>query len=430
MANEFSKEERVAFDEMLLGFEDALVLSRNVTLNPMLNDTDAERALDTLWRPMPYIAQSFDGTDITALLGDNTQLSVPTTIGYQKTSPWFLTAKQLRDASQANRLRMAAAQKLASDINVAVQNVACNEGTLVVTRSAAATGFDDVAKCEQVMNEQGIQHNNRHLALSTADYNGMAGNLAGRQNLVAAKTITAYEKAEVGQVASFRTWKLDYANRIAVAGGGGGITISTLASGVNVYVPRATSVASTGQRSNVDNRYQTVTVSSTTSVAAGDCFTIATVQSVHHITKGRTGNLKTFRVISVDSSTTMTISPPLITGQGGTDAELMYQNCSVVTPASNSAIVFLNTDAANINPFWQYDAIELTPSKDGPIDTDAGAAIMRGSTDQGIELLWIKQFDALTKRTIYRADISFGVTMLQPEMAGIILFGQDNNVPA
>jgi hypothetical protein len=82
---------------------------------------------------------------------------------------------------------------------------------------------------------------------------------------------------------------------------------------------------------------------------------------VHHITKGDTGQLKTFRVISVDSGTTMTISPPMITGQGGTDAELQYQNCVINTKAANSAIAFLNIDATQVNPFWHKDAIEIIP---------------------------------------------------------------------
>jgi len=91
-------------------------------------------------------------------------------------------------------------------------------------------------------------------------------------------------------------------------------------------------------------------VSSTASVAAGDSFTVAALNAVHHITKGDTGQLKTFRVISVDSATTMTISPPMITNQVAADASAQYQNCVINTKAANSAIVFLNTVTASVNP--------------------------------------------------------------------------------
>lgn len=428
MSNAFSKEERVAFEKILEGFEDALVLSKNVSLDTVGDDVSAERANDVQWRPMPYIARSFDGTDMTANFRQVTQLSVPVTVGFQKSSPWLMSAKELRDAIQNDRLGKAAAQKLASDINVACMSVATSQGTLVVTRNAAAVGFDDVARCEQLFNEQGIAHGDRFLSLSTSDYNSMANNLAVR-TLDNAKSLTAYERAFIGQIASFQSFKLDYANRLAAAGGGGGITIDTTVAGAQFFTPAATRVATTGELSNVDNRFQRVTVSSTTSVAAGDCFTIANVVSVHHITKGANAALKTFRVISVDSATTMTISPPLITGQGATDAELSYQNCNVNTASATAAIVFINSAAGFQNPFWHRDALVLVPSKDGAVLPETGVAVLRGSTEQGIEVVWYKQFDINTKRTFYRADISFGVTMLQPEMAGILMFSQANNVP-
>ena len=421
MANAFSKEERVAFEDILEGFQDALVLSRNVSIYNT-DQTMMERTNNVIWRPQPYVAQSFDGTDQTANFQDMTQLSVPATIGFNKSSPWIMSATELRDALQEGRLGDAAKQKLASDINVAVMNVAALQGTLVVKRTAAATGFDDVAQCEAIMNEQGINAFDRYLALSTRDYNGMAANLASRQTMQG-KPVTAYEKAYVGMVASFDTYKLDYANRIGAAAGGAGITMSTLDAAGNYYTPVATRVAATGEMSNVDNRYQTITVSTTANVAAGDCFTVAALDAVHHITKGDTGQLKTFRVISVDSGTTMTISPPMITAQGGTDAEKQYQNCIINTKAANSALVFLNTVAAYANPFWQKDAMEILPGRYA-VPTDAGTAVMRASTDQGIELVWQKFYDINTMKTKYRLDTLFGVVNKQPEMSGIMLFSQ------
>lgn len=421
MANEFNKEERVAFEDILDGFHDALILSNNVSMYSP-DQTAMERTNDVMWRPMPYIAQSYDGVDQTANFQEFTELSVPATIGYSKSVPWTMTATELRDAIQEKSLGKAARQKLASDINVAVMNVASLQGTLIVPRAVAATGFDDVALCEAIMNEQGVMSSDRYLALNTRDYNGMAANLASRtpDN---SKVVSAYEKAFVGTIASFDTYKLDYAIRLPAAAGGAGLTMSTLDAGGNYHTPVSTRVASTGEMSNVDNRYQTITVSSTTSVAAGDCFTVAALNAVHHITKGDTGQLKTFRVISVDSATTMTISPPMITGQGGTDAELQYQNCVINTKAANSAIVFLNIDATQVNPFWHKDAIEIIPGRYAT-PTDAGVSVMRASTDQGLELVWTKFFDINTFKTKYRLDTRFGVNNKQPEMTGILLFNQ------
>jgi len=423
VANAFNKEERVAFDQLLEKFDDALVLSRVVSKY----ETDQvmmERASDTIWRPQPYIAQSFSGSDATSNFTDKTQLAVPASIDTQRHATLLMTATEMRDALQEGRFGQAAAQKLASDINISIMNVAALQGTLVVKRPNPASGFDDVAQCDAIMNEQGVQMFDRYLALSTRDYNGMANNLSqASRSFGNSKSDKAYERAYVGMVAGFDTYKLDYANRLTAAAGGGSLTISTLVGAANFYTPVSTTTTANGlNQTNRDNRYQTVTISSTTGVAAGDCFTIGGVNAVHHITKASTGQLKTFRVISVTNATQMVISPPIISNQGGTAAEAQYQNVSV-TPSATAPIVFLNTVTASVNPFWQSDALEILPGRLA-IPEDAGAAVLRARTDNGLEIVMQKQFDINTQKTKYRWDTRYGVVNKQPEMTGIMLFSQ------
>jgi len=421
MSNSFSKEERVAFEDILEGFNDALVLSRNVSVY----NTDGsmmERTNNVINRPQPYIAQSYDGMDQTNNFGAYTQLTVPATLGFQKSVPFILDALELRDALQEGRLADAAKQTLASDINIAIMNVAAAQGSLVVTVNTAAGDYDDVALCDSIMNEQGVQNFDRYLALSSRDYNGMAGNLAAAtRSFGNPKSNQAYERSYVGPVAGFETYKLDYANRIA-ARTGSDPTMSTLAAAGNYYVPKATQTAATGETQNVDNRFQTITVSSTTDLPAGTPIQIAGVEAVHHITKQGTGFSKTYRVVQVINATTCVITPPIISAQGGTDAELQYQNC-IVTPASGRTITRLNVAAAAINCFWQKDALEILPGRYS-VPSDAGVAPLRASTDQGIELVMQKQYDINTMKTKYRLDTLFGVVNKQPEMSGILLFGQ------
>lgn len=421
MSNAFNKEERVAFEQIIGGFKDALVLSNNVS-KYTTDGTSMERSGDTIWRPMPYIAQSHDGMDATSNFTDSTQLAVPATLGYSKHSTAVLDAKELRDQMREGRLGIAAAQKLASDINLAIMSVAANQGTLVVKRTTAAAGFDDVAQAEAIMNEQGVNSFDRYLALSTRDYNGMASNLASRV-LDNSKSLTAYEKAFVGQIASFDTYKLDYATRLTAALG----TTVTINGANQYHTPKATSTASTGEISNYDNRYQNITVAvSSGTIKVGDAFTIANVYAVHHITKQSTGQLKTFRVTGIVSgaggSGVIQISPAIVSGGGGTDAELAYQNVDS-TPADGAAIVWLNTVAANVNPFWQKDALEILPGRYA-VPTDAGSAILRSTTANGIEIVMQKFYDINTMKTKYRWDTLFGVVNKQPEMSGIILFSQ------
>lgn len=423
MANAFSKEEIVAFEDILEGFNDALILSKNINVYNT-NGVTMERARDTIWRPQPYIAQSFDrvvGTSIASDVSTMTQLSVPSTLGFNKCSAWQMNALELRDALQEGRLGDSAKQKLASDINLSVMDLAAAQGTLVVPVATPAGDYDDVALCDSIMNEQGVMAGDRYLALSSRDYNGMAGNLAvATRSFTGNKSANAYERSFVGEVASFQTYKLDYANRCAA----NAATVTIATNGAQVrYVPQATT-SSTGGILNVDNRYQTVTVSSTTGVVAGDAFTIDGIEAVHHITKRSTGELKTFRVIEVVNGTTMVISPPIIGANSSpTDAELQYQNVDVVATSATADVNFLNVAASSINPFWRKDSIELLPGRYAVPD-GAGVDVLRAATDQGIELVMTKKFDPLTFQTLYTLDTLYGVVMTNPEMAGVLLFNQ------
>jgi hypothetical protein len=423
MANSFSKEERVAFEDILEGFQDLLVLSRHVSVYNT-NQTEMARTNDTIWRPMPYIAQSINSTPGTTIAGsyqNMTQLSVPSTIGFSKTVPWTMTTLDLRDALQEGRLGESAKQKLASDINVAIMNTAAAQGTLVVPVAGASGDYDDIALCDSIMNEQGVPDYDRFLGLSSRDYNGLAGNLSqASRSFGNMKSDKAYERNYVGPVAGFETYKFDYANRIAVAAGGT-TTIDTQNAAGNYLVPQATST-SVGGQINVDNRYQTVTVSNTVGVAVGDAFTIDGVVAVHHITKQSTGQLKTFRVISITNGTQMVISPGIISNQVASDASAQYKNCTV-TPAAAANINWLNTGASNINVFWQRDSLEILPGRYA-VPSDAGTAVMRATTDQGVELVMQKFYDIDTMTIKYRLDTLFGVVNKQPEMSGILLFNQ------
>ena len=423
MANDFSKEERVAFDEVLMAWNDELAMSRLVKIYKT-PQTAMARSGDVIWRPKPYVMPSFDGLDQSSNFTARTQLSVPASIDTNKSAPFLLSPTELRDQLQEKRLGEGARQKLSSDINRSVLDAVALQGSLFVKRSAASVGFDDVAQVAALMNETGVPLANRRLCYNTRDYLGAANDLSkASRSLDNEHSVKALREAYVGRLASLDTYQLDYSSRKVAAAGGGALTLSTLAAGVNVYVPAARSNAATGQGSNLDNRFQTVTLTSTTSVAAGDFFTIANVFAVHPITKVSTGVLKTFKVISIASATTMVITPPMITAQGASIAEVQYQNCSVETASGTAAIVFLNTVTAQQNHFFVEGCIEILPGR-LEIPTDSGLSVMRGSTDQGLELVMSKQSGIDALNTKYRFDAFWGVVVLDTEMCGSMMFSQ------
>lgn len=430
MATAFTQQETVLFDKLMAGFDDGLVVAKNVTVTN-LDPVILERSQGTqFWRPQPYISTTVDGaagTDISASFTDLTQLSVPLGLGYNKSSPWQMTGNDLNDPMQRDRKYASALQALKTQINISCANVASLYGSLVVKRTTAASGFDDLAAADSIMLEQGLVGDalRRVAVLHARDYNSMASALAKPQTSANSKVNPAYEQGFVGNVSGFDTYKADYTYNLA-AKAGVGVTMN----GANqYYTPKATSTAGTGEIQNVDNRFQTISITVTSgTVKVGDCFT-ATVNACHHITKADTGQLKTFRIVNIVTGAggtgTVQITPPIISAGGATQAEKEYQNV-VSTPANGATLTFLNTVAGNVAPYFDTRAIELLPGRQG-LDEDlmsAGASAMRSTSELGIEVVLYKFFNIDKKLWKYRADARWGVGCTNPEMAGILLFSQ------
>jgi hypothetical protein len=423
MANGFSKQETVMFDELLAGFDDALVASNLVNVY-QTDQTVMERSNDQIWRPQPYVNQSFSGLDQTANFGDVVQLSVPAYINTIRSSPWVLTANELRDAMQEGRIRDGAKQRLASDINVDVNTAVCGLGSIVAKRTTAASGFDDVAIIDSMMNERGVPMEDRIALYSSRDYNSMASNLAGR-GTVNGIVQTAYEKAFINRISGIDVYKMDYAPRLAAATATG-VTMN----GANQrYVPTAFSLTvGTLTPVNTDNRFQTIAITvGASTVKVGDCFQIAGVNAVHNITKVDSGQPMTFRIVEIVTGAggtgTVKITPPIIAADSApTAAESQYKNVTA-TPAAAAVITFLNTAAAAMNPFWYKGAVDLLPGR-LVWPSDGGLAVMSGTTDQGMQLTMTKQAEIKTGKVNFRVDTKYGVAVTNPSMCGIELFSQ------
>ncbi len=420
MANAFSREERIMFDNVMEGFEDQLVIAKAAQKYQPLDAQGMQRVGDKVWIPAPYIAASYDGFDQTANFGDMTELTVPVSIGFHKSSNGKMSAKDLRDPLQLSRYGDAAKMKLSSDINQALFLTAGLQGSQFIKRTTAPTGFDDIAVADAQLTEQGVPLAGRKAFLAPRVYNGMASNLAKPQTSGLRETMTAYEKAWVGDIAGFETYKNDQSFRLGAATGG-----TTTVNGANQYwVPKATSTGATGETENVDNRYSTLTVTAANyaNIKPGDAFTIAGVNSVHMITKQDTGQLQTFRVIGKPSANVILIAAALISGGGATNAELEYQNVTA-TPANGAAITWLNTVTAELNPFFVKDNLLLLPGSYA-VEEGVGWLTMRATTPLGIAVTYVRQGEINDLSMKFRWDVDFGTALTNPQMGGNLAFGQ------
>jgi hypothetical protein len=424
MPSAFTRAEQVMFDRMVEGFDDGLVIAKAAEIdNTLMSGEEAERSGDRFWVPQPLISASFDGFDQTANFGDGTEMSVPVSIGYHKSVPLKLTAKNLRNERFLENKGRSAKQKLASDVNYALFNTVALQGSIFVKRTVAPTGFDDVALADAAMTEVGVPTGDRFYFASPRTANAMAGNLASRQTF-SGDVKDAYERARLGvDIAGFDVYKNDQSIRLTAAA-----AVTVTVNGANQYwTPKATSTAGTGEISNVDNRYQNLTVAVTSgTIKVGDAFTIAGVNSVHMITKQDTGQLQTFRVIGIVSgaggSGVIQIAPAIVSNGGGTRPELEYKNVTAA-PANGAAIVWLNTVAADMNPFFKKESLLLVPGS-FVVDPEDGWQTMRATTDLGVAITYTRQGEINDLSVKARWDVDFGASLLNTQLAGVEMFNQ------
>lgn len=419
MATSFTKQEQVMFDKVVEGFDDLLVISKGFDLYDPLTAQEAVNAGDKFWVPAPMLGFSYDGFDQSANFDGLTQLNVPASVGYHKAIPKTLSAKNLRNTYAMEQMGRAAKQKLASDVNLACFNTASLYGSVVSKRTAAATGYDDVADLDVRFTRIGVPQDGRMAFYAPSAMNAMAGNLASRAE-DSKRSKDAYERALIRHdIAGFEVFKNDQEIRLTAATGG-----AILINGANQRtVPAATST-SAGLTENKDNRYTDLVVNGGTygNIKVGDAFTIAGVNELHLVTKQDTGQPKTFRVIDKPAANTIRVYPAIIDAAEGSIGSKEYANVSA-GPAGGAPLTWLNTTAAPMNPFFRKESLILIPGSYA-VDPEDGWQVMRATTDLGIGITYTRQGAINDLSVKARWDLDFGTALLNPEMAGVQLFSQ------
>lgn len=428
MANAFSKEEVVFFEQVLAGFDPNNITARQVDkFKPA--STELERAALTVHRPVPYITLGTEGLVLAAsAFADRTQLTVPSTLNANdsapsdiKNIPFKMNAVELNDPLQRDRLVQAAIQQLSAIVDSTVATEVAKRGSLFIKNGAAISQYDHVAQCEEQMSIRDVPiMEPRTLIMNPTDYNSVSANLANRDAPPTGASLTAFERSRIPTVATFDSFKANFMPTQNFTSASG-----YLINGANQdHDP----VATDGNGNNVDNRTQDLIIDTGTgAVNEGDAFTIAGVFAVSQVHKNVTSQLQTFRVVSTAGAAgaqTITITPAIVVdgGGGGAQANTDYANCSAI-PADNAAITFLNTTANQpSNIFFMNRAVEIMHGSLATIDLDgAGVATMRMATDSGIEILFAKGSEVRGLTTEYRLVIWISANVLIPEMCGNLI---------
>jgi len=428
MANAFSKNEIVFFEQVLEGFNPNNITARQVSkFKPA--STEFERSALTVHRPIPYITLGTEGLTLAgAAFADRTQLSVPSSLNANvsapsdiKNVPFKMDAVELNDPLQRDRIALGAVQQLSAIVDSEIATVVANRGSIFIKDGAPLTLYTQFARCEELMSIRDVSiMSPRTLIMNPSDYNGVAGNLAARDAPLAGTSLTAFERSRIPMIAGFDSFKANFMpTRLLTAAAG------YLVDGVNQdHDP----VATDGNGNNVDNRTQDLIIKTGTGdINEGDAFVIADVFVVSAIHKNVTAELQTFRVTSTASAAggqTITITPAIVVdgGGGGAQANTDYANCSVI-PADSAVITFLNLTADKpSNIFFINEAVEIVHGSLATMDLDgAGVSTMRESTDSGIEILFAKGAEVRGLTTEYRLTMWMRGNVLIPEMAGTII---------
>jgi hypothetical protein len=422
MPSSFPYVVRAAFDNLVEGFEDALTYGTIATKIDLGDAQEQVYARDKVWIPQPMIGSSYDGFDQTSNFDGLTQLWVPAQVGFHKASPKSLSAKAMRNKMAIDMYTNEVKVKLASDVNRAVRNRVALEGGIFTKRTVAPTGSADLFLSQAQMTEIGVPAGDRAYMVGIRNAIGMLSNVSDRQTMGPLSERAYKEGLLSARIAGFDVYEDDQPIRLAAAAGG-----ATTVNGANQYwEPAATTIQTDGTENNRDNRYGqlVVTAANIASIKPGDAFTVAGVNSVHLISKQDTGQLKTFRVISVNTATnTLTYAPAMISNGGNTIGGREYQNVSA-TPANGAALTWLNTALAEISPFFVKSAVGLLPGT-FEVEPEDGWEVMQATTPKlGLRIICTKQGAINDLSTKMRWDIDFGTVLTQPEFAGAAMYNQ------
>ncbi len=428
MANNFSKEEIVFFEQVLEGFSPNNITAKQVSkFKP--NSTEYERSSLTVHRPIPNITLGTEGLTLAAgAFADRTQLTVPSTLNANvgspsdiKNIPFKMNAVELNDPLQVKKLSQAAVLQLSSIVDNVVATKVAKRGSIFIKDAAALTTYTQMAKCEELMTIRDIPLTAaRTLIMNPQDYNGVSANLAQRDAVPTGVALTAYERSKIPNIATFDSFKASFMPTQVLTTAAG-----YLVNGANQdHDPLSVD----GNGNNVDNRTQSLIINTgVNAINEGDAFTIANVFAVSNIHKNVTTQLQTFRVTSTASAAgaqTITITPAIVvaTGGGGAQANVDYANCNSI-PANGAALTFLNLTASKpSNIFFVNDAVEIIHGSLSTMDMNgAGVSTMSMATDSGIEILFAKGAEVRGLTTEYRLTMWMSANVLCPEMCGNII---------
>lgn len=286
----------------------------------------------------------------------------------------------------------------------------------VGTPGTTPANFTAVAAAAQRLDEMAVGSDMRHMLMNPAARYAVAGNQTTLE-AVGTKGKSAYERAQLGEIAMFDTYSTQNIKNHTVGVATG--TPRVNGANQNVTYANATSGSASGATSQALNT-DGWTNSTTGILKAGDVFTIAGVFAVNPVPgEGASGKtvlpyLQQFTVLADANSgastgpAALTIAPAIITSGA-------KQTVSAA-PEDDAAITVLGTGGTSYpqNLGFHKNAFALVTV---PLEMPDGAAFKARESDNGLSVRVVKDYDIDTDEDIIRLDILYGIKDIYPELA-------------
>ena len=417
MANSLTEVEQIAWER---------VCERAESMNSFLQTAEmykpeggySEAAGNTIRIPYANQVQTTNGLDLTGNEQDVADITVPISTSKSdiKNSFFSLDVTESRFERRVKDNIDAGIDQLAVDFNTDITNIIRDEGALVGAETGNLSTYSDFAKGDALLREvQAPMMGGQYMYLGPRNALNMANEL-GSRDTDNKRDHGAYEYGKLPSIAQFHTYKSDVIGELSgssssgVTVNGANQDVTPVAYDSNLH-PNGYAAGETD-----DVRSQTLAVSASHGLVAGDAFTIAGVNRVSHLGKQNTGQSATFRVTAVNGNN-LTISPAIV-------SDGAYRNVSAA-PANGAAITVVNTAAAEPVVFSASGACTFFVSDINWAALEGSAHVVNGyTTKYGLSIYFLREGSATTGAVRYRLSAWGRPNIVKPEYCGILLPGQ------
>jgi len=272
----------------------------------------------------------------------------------------------------------------------------------VGTSGSAVNSLAKVMAGVRRMNEMSFPKGNRHFALSPADHEALVSAQSGLY--VERLAGEAYREGDMGNIAGLDTfWSQNVPTLTA-----GTRTTPAAVNGA------AQQVTYTGAQMNTYTQSLAVDgLGVSTTIKAGEVFTIAGVYAVNPVSKTKLSFLQQF-VVTADATATaggaatLTISPAIIVSGAFQSVDAAPADNAVVTFKQAASAIDTSSFAFHKNAF----ALAMVP-----LEKPEGAVNVGTASHRGITVRVVPYYDGTNDVNKWRLDVLYGFSAIDPRLA-------------